>query len=80
MWVQVHWAIITIRLMCALKEIGAWMKVNGDAIYSTRPVAPYKEGNICFTQNKDGRVNAIYLAAKKEITLPANYFFERYKA
>ena len=23
-----------------LKEIGAWMKVNGEAIYGTRPIAP----------------------------------------
>jgi alpha-L-fucosidase len=29
-----------------MKEIGNWMKVNGDAIYKTRPVAPYKEGKI----------------------------------
>lgn len=54
-----------------MKEIGAWMKVNGDAIYATRPVAPYKENNICFTQNKDKRVNAIYLAAEGEKTMPA---------
>jgi alpha-L-fucosidase len=53
-----------------MKEIGAWMKVNGDAIYATRPVAPYKEKNICFTQNKDKRVNAIYLAGKEESNLP----------
>ena len=53
-----------------MKEIGAWIKVNGDAIYATRPIAPYKEGNICFTQNKDKRVNAIYLASKEETSLP----------
>jgi len=54
-----------------LKEIGAWMKVNGEAIYYSRPVAPYKEGNICFTQLKSGQVNAIYLAADGERALPA---------
>ncbi len=53
-----------------MKEIGAWMKINGDAIYGTRPVAPYKENNICFTQNKDKRVNAIYLAGNEETKLP----------
>ena len=53
-----------------MKEIGAWMKVNGDAIYNSRPIAPYKEKNICFTQNKDKSVNAIYLASKEETTLP----------
>jgi len=54
-----------------LKEISAWMKINGNAIYATRPIAPYKSENICFTQNKDKRVNAIYLAGKDEKTLPA---------
>ncbi|HNX42833.1 MAG TPA: alpha-L-fucosidase [Bacteroidales bacterium] len=53
-----------------LKGIGEWMKVNGDAIYATRPVAPYKEGNICFTRTKNGAVNAIYLAAENEKILP----------
>ncbi|MCK7483889.1 MAG: alpha-L-fucosidase [Candidatus Moduliflexus flocculans] len=32
-----------------LREIGEWMKVNGEAIYGTRPVAPYKEVKTCFT-------------------------------
>lgn len=54
-----------------LKEIGAWMKVNGDAIYATRPIAPYKEGNICFTRCKNGSVNAIYLAKENETRIPA---------
>ncbi len=53
-----------------MKEIGEWMKVNSAAIYSTRPVAPYKENNICFTLNKDKSVNAIYLAGKDELNLP----------
>jgi alpha-L-fucosidase len=49
-----------------LKEIGSWMNVNGSAIYSTRPVAPYKENNICFTREPDGSINAIYLAKENE--------------
>jgi alpha-L-fucosidase len=53
-----------------MKEIGAWMKVNNDAIYGTRPIAPYKEENICFTRNKNGQVNAIYLAGEDEKSLP----------
>lgn len=36
-----------------LKEIGAWMKVNGDAIYGTRAIAPYFESGIRFTQKGD---------------------------
>jgi alpha-L-fucosidase len=51
-------------------ELGAWMRINGGAIYSTRPVAPYKEANICFTRAVSGAVNAIYLAEKDETAMP----------
>ena len=61
-----------------LKDIGEWMKVNGNAIYGTRPVAPYREANICYTRNKDGRVNAIYLAADNETALPATIILSGY--
>lgn len=50
-----------------LAEIGAWMKVNGEAIYATRPVAPYRDGKLCFTRGKDGAVYAIYLLDEGEI-------------
>jgi hypothetical protein len=33
--------------------IGDWMKVNGEAIYATRPIAPYKEGQVVFTRKGD---------------------------
>ena len=48
-----------------LKKIGDWMKINSEAIYNTHPVHPYKEGNLCFTQLKDGTTYAIYLADEK---------------
>ncbi len=53
-----------------LKEIGEWMKVNSEAIYYSRPIAPYKEGKVCFTQLKDGTTYAIYLADENENSLP----------
>jgi len=53
-----------------LQEIGAWLKVNGEAIYGTRAIAPYKEGRTCLTQ-KSGKVYLIYLADKAEEGLPA---------
>ena len=56
--------------LARMKEIGAWLHINGEAIYNTRPIAPYKEGNICFTQEPDKSINAIYLAEKKEIAPP----------
>lgn len=54
-----------------LAEIGSWMKINSEAIYNTRPLAPYREGKICFTQLKDGAAFAIYLADESENEIPA---------
>jgi alpha-L-fucosidase len=54
-----------------LKELGAWMKINQEAIYNSRPLAPYRHGKICFTQLKDGAAYAIYLANQSEKTIPA---------
>ncbi len=42
-----------------LEGIGAWLKVNGEAIYSTRPVQPYEQKDCVFTRKKDGTVYAI---------------------
>jgi len=58
--------------MARLKEIGDWMAVNSDAIYDTRPVAPYKEAKTCFTRRTDGTVFAIYLAEEDETRPPAS--------
>ncbi len=39
-----------------LKYAGAWLRVNGEAIYNTRPRKVFQEGkNIWFTSSKDGR-------------------------
>ena len=54
-----------------LKEIGAWMRVNGEAIYNTRPLAPYRQGAACFTRSRDGAAYAIYLAGEKETSVPS---------
>jgi alpha-L-fucosidase len=45
-----------------LKEIGVWMKLNGQAIYGTRMYKLFGEGeNIRFTQSKDGKILNIFL-------------------
>ncbi len=45
-----------------LKEIGAWMKVNGEAIYGSRIYTVFNEGDsIRFTQSKDGSTKYIFL-------------------
>jgi len=42
-----------------LGEIGAWMQDNGEAIYNSRTVAHFQDGETFFTRNKEGAVNAI---------------------
>ena len=54
-----------------LQQIGDWMKVNGEAIYATRTIAPYKEGKVCLTKSRNGAVYAIYLADTNEENPPS---------
>jgi alpha-L-fucosidase len=53
-----------------LTEIGEWMQINGEAIYKSRPVDPYKSGKVCLTSNPDGTIYAIYLADNTEHIMP----------
>ena len=53
-----------------LAALGAWMKVNSEAIYATRPIAPFVDGQFRFTRAKSGVVYAIYLPRPTETTLP----------
>ncbi len=52
-----------------LEAIGRWMKINGEAIYGTRAVAPYKVGRTCLTK-KGSTIYLIYLADKDESAPP----------
>ncbi|MFC2166429.1 alpha-L-fucosidase [Acidobacteriota bacterium] len=54
-----------------LEELGKWMAVNNEAIYNSRPIAPYKEGNICLTKQKEGTVYAVYLGSGNEPSPPS---------
>lgn len=57
-----------------MREIGEWMKVNGEAIYGTRPITPYKDDQVVYTQ-KGKTVYAIYLPEKEGDGLPDRVFF-----
>ena len=57
-----------------MHEIGEWMRVNGDAIYGTRPIYPYAEGRFRFTQ-KDNKVYMICLLEEDE-EVPEDYYFD----
>ena len=63
-----------------LREIGDWMEVNGEAIYGTRALAPYKDGKVCLTSKKDGLVCAIYLPDENETTLPSKVWLNSIQA
>jgi alpha-L-fucosidase len=52
-----------------MKEIGQWMRTNGEAIYGTRPIPPYKAGQVCLTK-KGEKLYAICLAEEGQTTLP----------
>ena len=58
-----------------MKEIGEWMKVNGEAIYGTRPIYPFTYGKFRFTQ-KDNKVYGIFLLDEQESPVPDTYWFE----
>ena len=38
-----------------MEAIGQWLHKNGHAIYGTRPLYPYCDGNRRYTQSRDGR-------------------------
>jgi len=57
-----------------LKEIGEWMKVHGEAVYATMPLAPYAEDNILYLQSKDKKTAFVYVLSDKtdDVILPAS--------
>lgn len=54
-----------------LEQVGAWLKINGEGIYETRPREIWKEGdNIRYTRSRDKKhVYAIHLGTLTQDTL-----------
>jgi alpha-L-fucosidase len=42
------------------KDVGAWLKTNGEAVYGSRPFEVYGENGVCYTRNR-GNVYAALL-------------------
>ncbi len=59
-----------------LKEIAAWMDVNGSAVFGTRSIAPYHEGQVYFTRSKDSKtVNVFHISESTDYTAPSTISF-----
>ncbi len=58
-----------------MEEIGKWMDINGECIYKSHTISPYKSGKVCFTQLADGSIYGIYLADENETKMPAEIEF-----
>ncbi|MCC6289791.1 MAG: alpha-L-fucosidase [Chitinophagaceae bacterium] len=62
-----------------LQEIGAWMKINAEAIHGSKPLAPYELGNIHFTQSEDGKTQYVfYLAESDNLQLPQDVIIKSF--
>jgi len=60
-----------------LSDIAKWMKINGTAVFSTRTVAPYHQGDYYYTQSKDNKtVNVFHLSDADIYQQPDTYVFE----
>lgn len=53
-----------------LKAYGDWMDINAEGIYNSKPLAPFKENNICMTQQESGETYFFYLADEDEDEIP----------
>jgi alpha-L-fucosidase len=63
----------------SLAETGAWLKVNGEAIYGTRKVAPYYEGPLYHTEKKDHTARYVIYCLKEGEKLPGEILVKNFK-
>ncbi|MGA2542570.1 MAG: alpha-L-fucosidase [Verrucomicrobiota bacterium] len=48
------------QLIQICKDVGAWLKINGEAVYASRPFEVYGDSAVCYTRN-NGNVYAMLL-------------------
>jgi alpha-L-fucosidase len=48
------------QVVVICKDVGAWLKINGEAVYGSRPFEVYGENGVCYTRNQ-GRILATLL-------------------
>ncbi|MHC1708640.1 MAG: alpha-L-fucosidase [Bacteroidales bacterium] len=54
-----------------LAGVGKWMKLNSEAIYNTRSIPPYRQGDVCYTRkNGSEEIFAIYLVKEDAKEFP----------
>ncbi len=53
-----------------LKSYGEWMNVNAEGIYNSKSLFPFKQDNICITQQESGTTYFFYLANEGESQIP----------
>ena len=59
-----------------LNEISGWIDKNQSAVFATRSVAPYHDGNFYYTQSKDGKtVNIFHLDDQSNYQSPSTLNF-----
>jgi alpha-L-fucosidase len=51
---------LDLQLIQICKDIGAWLKVNGEAVYGSRPFETFGDNTVCYTRN-NGKVYATLL-------------------
>ncbi len=54
-----------------LEEIGRWTTVNGEAIYGSKPLAPYQEGRYCYTSSADEKSKYLFYLIEEGEEIPA---------
>ena len=54
-----------------LEEYSKWMKINSEGIFNSKVLKPYKENNICMTQQANANAYFFYLCAENETKMPS---------